>query len=47
MKHKEQKRREGAARNEKWQALSTAEKIKSLKARRGESKRQLMKLEGA
>ena len=37
---------EGQARNEAWAKLSTDAKIKSLKARRGESKRQMAKLNG-
>lgn len=35
------RREEGKARNEAWRKLSTAEKIASLRARRGESKRQI------
>ena len=41
------KREEGSARNEYWAALPIDEKVKSLMSRRGESKRQLEKLQGA
>jgi hypothetical protein len=41
---KDERRREAVERNTRWQALTTSEKISSLKARRGESKRQLKKL---
>ena len=38
------RRTEGEARNTAWASLSTSAKIASLKARRGESKRQMTKL---
>jgi len=39
------RRAEGIERNAVWAALGTAAKIASLKGRRGQSKRQLTKLE--
>jgi NADH:ubiquinone oxidoreductase subunit B-like Fe-S oxidoreductase len=42
---KEQKRKDGEERNKQWQEMSTADKIASLKGRRGKSKRQMKKLE--
>jgi hypothetical protein len=39
-----ERREEAVERNSAWAALSAADKIKSLEARRGESKRQLAKL---
>lgn len=45
MKTKQQKREEALERNEKWESLSTKEKITRLKSRQGESKKQINKLE--
>lgn len=47
MKSKEQRRVEGEERNAEWRELSLQRKIDSLKGRRGASKKQLAKLEGA
>lgn len=41
---KEARRREAEERNERWRALSTEEKLRSLLSRRGQSKRQVEKL---
>ena len=42
---KTQRRLEGEQRNEEWRKLSKTEKIKSLKSRRGNSAKQLARLE--
>jgi hypothetical protein len=42
---KEERRKEAIERNARWAALTRDQKIASLKARRGESRRQLKKLE--
>jgi hypothetical protein len=42
---KQRRRAEGDIRNEVWRAMTTAEKIISLKGRRGESRRQMGMLE--
>jgi len=44
MKPKELRRVEGEERNEVWRSLSAEQKLRSLQARRGESKRQIKKL---
>ena len=40
-KTKQEKRKEAEARKEKWDKLSKEDKIKKIKSRRGESKREL------
>lgn len=44
---KDDRIKQGEGRNEAWKGLSTAEKIASLRGRRGQSKKQLLKLQGA
>ena len=44
---REERRREALLRNEAWQALSTADKLKSLSGRPGASKRQHQRLSKA
>lgn len=41
------RREQALERNAAWQALSTSEKIESLRSRRGESRRQIAKLTAA
>ena len=44
MKSHEQKITEAAAKNRKYKALESAERIRMVQARRGESKKELMRL---
>jgi hypothetical protein len=46
MKHRQLKREEAEARQEKYDALSTAQKLKLASSRRGQSKRECAKLKG-
>jgi hypothetical protein len=43
---KDERRAEGEARNAEWRKLSVDEQVRSLIGRRGESKKQLKRLQG-